>query len=327
MDNVTIVESIENFEKVCPILDKISIYHQDPTIIRLIGFDCEMISKNNLNNIYDNYLKHHLEVIPYNDIIICKIIIYTEGLCIIIDLVKMNLLPPQLIDILKNDSWIKTGVGISNDFIILSHNYSLGMIVGCIELKNIGILCGIQTPNLLDFYKIITNDNKMSKSRDIPHDWTQELTLSQIKYACNDGYMSYIIGKKILQQLCPIITNIIKQNSEINIFPVKKGKISPNINSNEQNLSDNDLFENYLNNSILIEKIDSSNINYIGKLQEHSQKNNFPLPKYNEDISDQLTYIYICTYQGQTTKGIGNTKKEAKQNSANAMYIKIQNIL
>ena len=139
--------------------------------------------------------------------------------------------------------------------------------------------------------------------------------------------MSYIIGKKILQQLCPIITNIIKQNSEINIFPVKKGKISPNINSDEQYSSDNDLFENYLNNSILIEKIDSSNINYIGKLQEHSQKNNFPLPKYNEDISDQLTYIYICTYQGQTTKGIGNTKKEAKQNSANAMYIKIQNIL
>ena len=198
MDNITIIESIDDFIKIYPKLEKASIYYQETTSIRLIGLDCEMISKNNVNDTYEKYLSEHLEVIPYNDIIICKIIIYTEGICIIIDLGKFDDIPKQLIEILKNDSWIKTGVGISNDLIILSHNYSLGMLVGCIEIKNIGIICGIPNPNLLELYKLLINDNHMSKSKNTSFDWSQELTLSQIKYARNDGYMSYMIGKKIL---------------------------------------------------------------------------------------------------------------------------------
>jgi hypothetical protein len=233
MDIINIIESIDDFVKVYPKLEKASIYHQNTFTIRLIGLDCEMISKNNLSDTYDKYVLEHPEIIPYNNIIICKIIIYTEGICIIVDLAKINCIPKQLIEILKNDSWIKTGVGISNDFIILSHNYSLGMLVGNIELKNVGLLSGISNPNLLELYKLLLNDNHIHKSKNTSFDWSQELTLSQIKYARNDGYMSYMIGKKLLQQLCSMIQIIIKQNIEHNIPTTK--------NSNSGSLSNGSL--------------------------------------------------------------------------------------
>ncbi len=325
MDNINIIESIDSFIKVYPKLEKASIYYQDASTIRLIGLDCEMISKNNLIETYEKYLLEHSEITPYNDIVICKIIIYTEGLCIIIDLAKFNCLPKQLIEILKNDSWIKTGVGISNDFTILSHNYSLGMLVGSIELKNIGLLCGIQNPNLLELYKLLINDNQIAKSKNSSFDWSQELTLSQIKYARNDGYMSYIVGKKILQQLCPIIQNTIKQNIENNITQnITKTKNSRSTSSDDDNLSDNgNVSENNNYDDILIEKMElNDNINYIGKLQEHSQKNNIPLPKYEECgvLESSGQFKYNCFYQDHSISGVGKTKKEAKRQSAYLMY-------
>ena len=309
MDHINIVESADGFKDVYPKLEKASIYHQDTSIIRLIGFDCEMISKNNSIDIYDKYISEHLEIIPFNDIVVCKIIIYTDGLCIIVDLAKCNNVPIQLIEILKNDSWIKTGVGISNDFMILSHNYSLGMLVGCIEIKNIGILCGISNPNLLEIYKLLINDNHMTKSKTTSFNWSGELTLSQIKYARNDGYMSYMIGKKILQQLCPIMQNIIKQNIEYNL-----SKTSP-LNEFHRSFSDDNIH--------LTEKMDSSdNINYIGKLQEHSQKNNNNLPKYEDCGMNEITgqFKCMCFYQDHSLCGIGKTKKEAKKQSAQLMF-------
>ena len=327
MDNINIIESIDSFIKVYPKLEKASIYHQDASIIRLIGLDCEMISKNNLIETYEKYLSEHSEITPCNDIVICKIIIYTERLCIIVDLAKFDCLPKQLIEILKNDSWIKTGVGISNDFTILSHNYSLGMLVGCIELKNIGILCGIQNPNLLELYKLLINDNQITKSKNSSFDWSQELTLSQIKYARNDGYMSYIVGKKILQQLCPIIQNTIKQNIENNITQnITKTKNSLSTSSDDDNLYSSDngyLSENNNYDDLLIEKMESiDNINYIGKLQEHSQKNNIPLPKYEECgvLESSSQFKFTCFYQDYCVSGFGKTKKEAKRQAAYLMY-------
>jgi len=313
MDDVNIITSSDEFEKIYYKLEESSFY--ESSIIHLIGFDCEMITKNNHNEIFDNYLCEHPKIEPYNNIIICKIIIYTEKLCIIIDLTKMYDLPLLLIDILKNDSWIKTGVGISNDFIILSHNYELGILVGEIEIKNIGFLCNISNPNLLELYRLLTNDNLMLKIKN-KSNWSQELSLSQIKYAINDGYMSYMIGKKIFSILCPILKNIFRLNNNL----YEKSNL---IHNNIISLSTNNLF----NDNLSIETNDDNY--YINKLQEHAQKNNLLLPKYNEFLVNNINEQYhcICSHEGNITYGIGKTKKIAKKESAESMYYIIIGIL
>jgi dsRNA-specific ribonuclease len=68
----------------------------------------------------------------------------------------------------------------------------------------------------------------------------------------------------------------------------------------------------------------TDNINYIGKLQEHSQKNNIPLPKYEEcGIESNGQFKCMCIYQDYTMYGVGKTKKEAKRHSAYLMYTQL----
>jgi len=349
---VNIINSNYTFNKIYNELAIKSIYNDDNNnIIRLIGLDCEMISSNQSTEIYENYIKTHQNIIPYNNIVICKLQLYCDTLCIIIDLPQMVNIPDKMIEILQNSSWIKTGVGIENDLLILSTNYSIGYICGQYEMKNIGLLLGFQNPNLHELYKILTGDDSINKNIYHDYDWTHELTVSQIKYAANDAYMSYVIGKKIFSQLCSSIKNKIKQQSNVN--RLKSNSVSSNnsntsININNPEYSDIELIsynenniynsENNispeispelspeLSNSPFIININlNEQINYIGKLQEYCQKKNINNPEYillpdNKNMSENENIFKItCKIMDNQTLGKGSNKKNAKKESAKKM--------
>lgn len=324
MDNVKIVQLCESFDVLYDTLATQAIYSKENQLIRLIGFDCEMITDNQECNkeIYETYIKNHPEVKPYNNIIICKIIIYTNDFCVIVDLSETKAMPIKLIEILKNDSWIKTGVGIANDFIILSENYSLGILVGEIEIKNIALMCGINKPNLLEIYRSLTNDNTLNKTKS-SSDWSGDMTLSQIIYAKNDGYMSYIIGKKIFNMICPVIKNAFTQasNSVCDAFSFSSEDIDYSL-KNELTQSRESIHDGPLTPPLDI-SIESSSVNYVGKLQEYAQHNNIELPIYKEIQTLNNTFTIQCNFINEQTIGIGKCKKDAKKEAARIMLEKI----
>lgn len=64
--------------------------------------------------------------------------------------------------------------------------------------------------------------------------------------------------------------------------------------------------------------------NYVGKLQEHLQAKKLPMAEYrdagDETLSDNShRFTVICCVEPATTKGVGSSKKEAKQHAAKAM--------
>lgn len=291
-DDVYIIDSNDSFNDIYDLLSNKSIIKTDPTI-RLIGFDCEMISENTYTKSFHQYLKNNPHIAPYNNIIVCKILLHTDSLCVLIDLTKMATVPDKLVNILKNESWIKTGVGISNDMLILSENYSLGQFNGHIEMKNIGVLCGIEEPNLLEMYKLLSHDISMTKFKTQLSDWSKDFTLEQIKYAKNDAYMSYIIGKKMFNVICPVLKNTFMHE----------------IHSNDKIIS----------KPIALKMSQTDQINYVGKLQEYAQKNEISLPKYIEFIKEPHEFGCGCIFNEKKCIGDGKNKKDAKQNAAHLM--------
>lgn len=292
-DDVYIIDSNDSFNDIYDLLSNKSIIKTDPTI-RLIGFDCEMISENTYTKSFYQYLKDNPQVRPYNNIIVCKILLHTDSLCVLIDLVKMTAVPNKLVDILKNESWIKTGVGISNDMLILSENYSLGQFNGHIEMKNIGVLCGIEEPNLLEMYKLLSHDISMTKFKTQLSDWSKDFTLEQIKYAKNDAYMSYIIGKKMFNIICPVLKNTFMHDIQ----------------------SYDDII---VSKPIALKMSQTDQINYVGKLQEYAQKNEIGLPKYIELTKGPNSFDCRCIFNEERCIDKGKNKKEAKQNAAHLM--------
>lgn len=301
---INIIESEEAFDQIYEALAEKAVIKSNP-VIRLIGLDCEMINQHQYPKSFEKYLELHPRIIPHNQTIVCKLQIYTEGLCILIDLVKMAFIPDKLAELLKNESWLKTGVGISNDILLLSVNYNLGQCSSCLEMKNIASLCDIATPNLLDVYRTMTGDFSMNKDRVQLSDWSLEFTLEQIRYARNDAYMSYVIGKKMIGIMCPALKNTLVKIDESSCImkctddPVFSGKKQP-----------------------LCIKMPTTDItNYVGRLQEYSQKNNKAMPIYEETTTSvKGTFVCGCEFEGKKVTGFGKNKKDAKQDAAKKMF-------
>lgn len=264
----------------------------------LVGFDIEFFSKANYPESFKKAHKwlYNLE----SDQVTCLIQIATKNLCFIIMVKNMPKLPSKLINIIKNDSWIKVGVGIENDLAILSQNYNLGHCMGAIEIKNIALLANFKKQNLeYLFNKLIGAHIKKTSSI---CDWSKELTKDQLEYAARDAIMSLQLFNNIMEPTIKYLEDI-DQNS------IQNNLLSINIIG--------------LNNSNKKEKIkENNNVNYIGMLNNISQelfKNN-NRPVYNIDIKDdEPRFECKCIYNGNITTSRDTSKKKAKELAAKKM--------
>lgn len=72
-----------------------------------------------------------------------------------------------------------------------------------------------------------------------------------------------------------------------------------------------------------------ADLNYVGQLQNYCVQNYLAIPKYQEGEKNNSSFEIKCEvkleHQHLTATGIGRTKKDAKQNSANLILNIINN--
>jgi hypothetical protein len=285
---IKIIENKENFDAIFSQFSEASLISKGPDL-HFVGFDCEYIDGTNYPESFKSCDKWVLNV---SKIAVCKIQIATKDLCLIIDLCKFDgVLPDQLITILKSESWIKCGVGISNDMAYISENYLLGQCNGAYDMKILAVLAKIESPNLEQIYSKMYNTDYEKVKRFSTSDWSKDMTIDMVKYASEDAYISYMIGSKFFHTLKVSLMNTFYTNENM----VKQ---TPNIN------------------------VDVNKNNWIGKIQEHCQKNKLCLPEYKSVTNTNHEYAFAieCNIDALIVRGHGNTKQDAKQDAANNMY-------
>lgn len=301
--DVYIINDINEFHKYFPVLKSFARTGSKPDTF-LIGFDVEFICEANQ---YESFINADKWVLNKNSKqIACIIQIATNSVCMVINLVKIGkTLPNNLIKLIKNSCWIKGGIGVDNDLSVLSQNYNLGQCEGGIELKNIGLLAGLSSPNLEFMYNTLIGDTHKKGSSIC--DWSKELNEEQLTYAAQDAIMSFHLTSIILE---PSIKTIKNTMSEKNL----NSKLTINM-INMENANNN------------LEK-DTHYVNYIGKLNEYAQKKSLSLPSYIElkrSLDNNYPFKIECKFKDINTYGYGNSKKEAKHRSAELLWEKIKN--
>jgi hypothetical protein len=258
-----------------------------------IGLDCEYITKNGFPESFKNSSSPTGWVIQSShDISVCTLQIANDKECLVINLTKFNkVLPNSLMEILRSGNWIKTGVGIDLDMMYISDNFQLGC-NGHIDIRTHAILSGIVSPSLQNLSGV-----------EKPHtfsqrDWSQEMTLANLKYAGSDGFQSHKLGKQLLS----VSKNAFKH---LNIVPG-------------------------LNSGSILLKTTYDVTNFIGILQEYviSHSNNKSLidyPKYTDYQVDGSSHLFVveCRFKQLVGHGTGPNKMTAKQNSAKEVYRKL----
>jgi len=209
---------------------------------------------------------------------------------LVIDLCKIGKnLPENLIKMLVSANWIKTGIDVTNDMRYLSFNYELGVIGGIFDIKQIAQICDNITPNLINVYSQLYNTEYIKNTDVITCDWSDELTMKMINYCAEDAYLSYKIGKKIIENITKTFLPILKTS-------VDKLELRQNI---------------------VIENVPT---NWIGKIQEYAQQNNYQPPVYTELDKDNDNFIIMCEFNKKQSYGKCKSKKSAKQKAARNMY-------
>jgi len=307
--------------------------------IFFIGLDIEYICKDNNPTSFSKCLSWVKNA--DNKIAVCKIQLATNTMAMVIDLCKFERdLPQNLIKILISDSWIKTGIGISNDLSYLSINFDLGQCNGGIDLKIIAQLRGCQSPNLFDLYQSVADfkytdfveKHKKKSGLDGRIDWSMDMTFEQIEYASMDAIMSYKVGKYFIDAIMTV-TQLGKMGGMIQLrsssesssesstpppLPSVPPPPLPSIVTESKEIL-------VIPTPQMIITTMVTNKNYIGMLQEYGQKNAKGFPEYKDHIYTGGYYPFTvsCTFLGKTVSGQGMTKKEAKTNAAKNMLEKL----
>lgn len=305
--DVYIINSTDDFNQNFSLLKEDAKTGSTPDTF-LVGLDVEYISKDNYQESFANCSNWVYDT-P-NNIACCLIQIATRNVCFLIHLPSMGKqLPSNLTKLLRNECWIKVGVGIELDLFHLSNNYRLGHCAGGIEIKNIASLANLTGNNMERLYGRLLN-YPVKKSNSVC-DWSQPLTSEQIDYAVKDAIMSHQIFEKIMD---PTIQYLKGLNDEKDIFNFKIAN-SPSLASNLISSSKSDLTTTK-----------QKQVNYIGMLNEHAQLRKMPLPEYKVDPKhiQGEPFKTTCCFNGKQTVGKGRSKGDSKQDAAKKMYEYVQ---
>jgi hypothetical protein len=267
----------------------------------LVGLDVEYICKDNYPESFANCSSWVYET-P-NNIACCLIQITSRNICFLIHLPSMGKsLPNKLLNLLKNECWIKVGVGIELDLFHLSNNYKLGHCAGGIEVKNITSLANLTSNNMERLYgRLLGYPVKKSNS---VCDWSKPLTKEQTNYAVKDAIMSLQIFEKIMGPTIEYLRGL-DDEKEIFDFKIVNNPSLSDVQSNKQPIA-----------------LKQKQINYVGMLNEYAQSKNIPLPVYkvNPKHVQGEPFETTCCFNGEKKIGYGRSKGDSKQDATMKMY-------
>ena len=328
-----IVNNTDDFHKYYPLLKNTAAIGSTPDIY-LVGFDIETFSKDNFPQSFNKAIEWLPNANNANNTnintIVCLIQLASDKVCLIINLVKLKgVLPKKLINIIKNDSWVKVGVGIELDLANISNNYNLGHCSGGIEVRNLALMAHYTKPNLEFMFSQFVG-TYVKKTSSIC-DWSQELSQEQLLYAAKDAIMSLEVFKYIIK---PSIDNLtkIKNDNDTKIKDILTIDFQ-NLNTVQNTIQNTikNTIQNTIQNTIHNDIVDQHNvntINYVGILNEYAQKHKIKLPLYEDIMINDMklhqqhreSFKCTCKYLDHIIEGVGATKKDAKQNAAKQMY-------
>lgn len=201
---VVVVRSRDQFAQVYPELRESARIHREPDIFH-VGLDVEYICRDNDAKSFSRCLEW---VKRAEKIAVCKLQVATATVCVVMDLCRFEAgaesgvnLPDTLVDLLRNEAWLKTGVGIGNDLAYLSHNFDLGQCSGGLDVRIVAQLRGCRSPNLVDLYASTSGTRPQVRDHSRGTDWSQDLTMDQVEYAGMDAIMSHRIGRYLVDAL------------------------------------------------------------------------------------------------------------------------------
>lgn len=305
-----IINSTDDFHQYYPLLKNSARIGSTPDVY-LVGFDTESFCKDNFPKSFE-LVQKWLPCGKHYNTVVCTIQLASDTVCLVVNLIKLKgNLPNNLLSIIKNDSWIKVGVGIELDLLHLSNNYQLGHCSGSIEIRNLALLAKYPKPNLEYMFNQLVGGH-IKKTVSSVCDWSVEtLTHDQLIYASRDAIMSLQLFKHIIK---PSIDNLVRIDDN------NRKKVDNMLKINFVNLDDTNQLP------ILSEQNDTTN--YVGKLNEIAQKEHIGLPIYQHaTIMDPIThqkkhdkFEVVCIFKDKLVKGYGYSKKEAKTDSAKQMF-------
>ena len=254
-----------------------------------VGLDCEFISKSNYPESFE--LSKQWTKNQTYEISVCILQLASKNVCLIIDLKKFfGKLPEKLVNILKSENWLKTGVNISTDMKYLVDNFDLGHCNGIIDISVFANLAGCKTPNLKFLFDKFENV-QLKKTSSRFRDWSNPLTTDMINYCANDGFASFLLGQRI-------VTNMV----------------------NSLNL---DIDEKQKDVMIKLGTENKVESNYVGLLQEHCQKNKLDMPIYEYITLSEQLFSCNCKFGEIEETSSANNKKIAKQQVAELVCKKL----
>jgi hypothetical protein len=313
---IILIDTLAQWNKVYSQICEESIHTSSP-VIHVVGFDCEFVSHTTYPSSFAESKKWVLTINNEHKVAVCKLQLCTKVTSYVIDLCQLGpILPKTLVEILVDESWMKCGVGATNDMKYLSLNYNLSQCGGVFELRNLAIFAGCLNPSLMNIYSKLYNVKTSKKKQKNNNDWSKPMTMEQLKYAANDAYYSYKIGVHILDNL-KILYNAILSKDE------KEDTLSSSSDEDE-------LIVKKTNEPIII-TINNNDVNSVGLLQEYAQQNNMPLPCYDEIKSKDIDKFCIkCIMKDKNNTvicsefGFDKTKKGAKKKSATHVARKLK---
>ncbi|KAI3962411.1 hypothetical protein MKW98_010962 [Papaver atlanticum] len=113
-------------------------------------------------------------------------------------------IPESLHGFLSNPYFRFVGVGIQSDVDKLGCDYNIG-VMNTFDLGNLAAVKygnkGFKNVGLMGLAEVVLGCGEIEKPRNVTlSNWDQyHLTPAQIKYACVDAYVSFKIGKQLLQ--------------------------------------------------------------------------------------------------------------------------------
>ena len=282
------ITSLSGWNKIYPEFKKDA--EVDETKIYEVGLDIEYISEANQKESYDkgDWVKVKGKCLP------CIISLATQNISVVINLCQLKLLPNSLVKILESENWIKSGVGINHDMEILQKAYQLQRVFGIIELKILASRSGIKYPSLEKMYQSLIGETTKHKGN-TTSDWSQDLSINQIRYAHRDAIMSYQLYQTIMK-------STFEKFNKITIGDIM------------------------LPESKEIKK-ETDTEDYISLVNLYCQKNKIAFPKYLTISQTGSSHQPEFTVQGNHTilqseiYGIGSSIQKAKKEAAKKLYL------
>ncbi|KAI3883275.1 hypothetical protein MKX03_020563 [Papaver bracteatum] len=124
--------------------------------------------------------------------------------CLIFQIIHADEIPESLRGFLSNPYFKFVGVGIQSDVDKLRCDYNLG-VMNAFGLGNLAAVKygnkGFKNVGLMGLAEVVLGCGEIDKPRNVTmSNWDQyQLTEAQIRYACVDAYVSFKIGKQLLQ--------------------------------------------------------------------------------------------------------------------------------